>query len=354
MDIQKTGKENEVVKRLAIMGAGSMGMILGAYIAKSGRQVDLIDANRAHVDAMNKKGAAVTGYTEMTIPVNALTPDEMEGTYDIFFLMTKQTFNADAFASIKKHLAPDGTVVTLQNGLPEPACCKEFGEDRVLGAPMFWGATWIAPGVSKITTPENGHRRFLLGSVSGAVTPQMLEVKEILEAMCPVQVSENLLGLRWRKLMNNAVLSGMSAVIGGTMGDVMDHAASFYGATLIAREAYRTAKASRISLFYEAGEPDLNAILDFRTEEERKVVERFLLETEEHSRALKASMLQDLEKGKKTEVDAINGVISAAGRQYGIPTPACDLVVRLIHSYESKHCIGTLSNADIFLHIPIK
>lgn len=329
-----------------------MGMILGAYIAKSGCQIDLIDTNIAHVNAMNRNGAVVTGYTDMTVPVHALTPEEMEGTYDIFFLMTKQTFNESAFVSMKKHLAPEGNVVTLQNGLPEPACSREFGKDSVLGAPTFWGASWIAPGVSRITTPEDG-RRFLLGSVTGSVTPRLLEVKEILETMCPVRISENLLSLRWRKLMNNAALSGMSAVIGGTMGDVMDHPASLYGATLIARETCRVAAAGGVSLFYEQGEPDPNLVFDFNTEEERRKAEQFILETEKQSRTLKASMLQDLENGEKTEVEVINGIISAIGREQGVPTPACDLLVQVIHSYEQNHCLGTLSKSEAFLQIPI-
>lgn len=341
------------MKRIAIMGAGSMGMVLGAYIAKSGRQVDLIDVNQAHVEAMRKNGAKVVGFTEMTVPVTALTPDEMEGDYDIFFLMVKQTYNASAFASMKKHLAPDGIVVTLQNGLPEPACCREFGEEHVFGAPIDWGATWIGPGVSEITTPEDGGREFMLGSVSGKMTPELMEVKEILELMCPVQVSDNLMGLRWTKVFINATFSGMSAVIGGTFGDVMDTPAALYAVTFIGREAVRCAHASGVQLYNVTSGIDVNILMDFYSEEERQVLEGIYRKLFHSARALKASMLQDLEKGKKTEVDAIDGILCSVGREYGVPTPAADLVVEQVHYYEENKCLGTKENADIFLQLRV-
>lgn len=129
------------MKRIAIMGTGSMGTVLGAYIAKSGRQVDLIDANRAHVDAMNKNGASIIGFTEMTVPVTALTPDEMSGKYDIFFLMAKQTATFATLPTMKAHMAPGGFVATLQSRFPESARANKFGSENVLGAPIGWGAT---------------------------------------------------------------------------------------------------------------------------------------------------------------------------------------------------------------------
>ena len=75
--------------RVAIYGAGAMGTILGAYIAASGRQIDLITRNVKHVEAMKEHGAHVLGNANFTVRVNALTPDEMTGVYDIIFLMTK-------------------------------------------------------------------------------------------------------------------------------------------------------------------------------------------------------------------------------------------------------------------------
>lgn len=81
-----------MIQRIAVMGAGSLGTILGAYLSKAGRDVVLIDAYQAHVDALNQNGAHITGAVEMTVPVKAITPEQMEGQYDLFFYLAKQTY----------------------------------------------------------------------------------------------------------------------------------------------------------------------------------------------------------------------------------------------------------------------
>ena len=108
------------MKRYAIYGAGSLGTVLGAYITKNGGKIDLINRNQAHVAALNEKGAHITGTVDMTVPVHAITPDQMEGTYDVILLLTKQLQNTQVVTMLKDHLASDGVIVTLQNGLPEP------------------------------------------------------------------------------------------------------------------------------------------------------------------------------------------------------------------------------------------
>jgi hypothetical protein len=118
--------------RVAIMGAGSMGTILGAYIAKAGRQIDLIDVNKEHVDALNKKGATIIGTVNFNVPIKALTPDQMEGTYDLVFYMTKQTYNETALKQLLPHLHKDTVVCTTQNGLPEPAVAEVIGENAFI------------------------------------------------------------------------------------------------------------------------------------------------------------------------------------------------------------------------------
>ena len=105
--------------RIAIYGAGSLGTILGAYISKAGVDIELINRNKAHIEALKANGAHITGTVEFIQPVTAYTPDQMSGKYDIIFLMTKQQYNAEVVAMLKDFLATDGVLVTFQNGLPE-------------------------------------------------------------------------------------------------------------------------------------------------------------------------------------------------------------------------------------------
>ena len=102
------------MKRYAIYGAGSLGTVLGAYITKNGGQIDLINRNRAHVDALRANGAIIKGTVNMTVPVTALTPDEMSGKYDVILLLTKQLLNREVVTFLSGFLAEDGVIVTVQ------------------------------------------------------------------------------------------------------------------------------------------------------------------------------------------------------------------------------------------------
>ena len=143
-------------QRIALMGAGSLGTILGAYIAKGGEQIDLIDVDQAHVEALDRDGAKVVGTVALTVPVHAITPAQMEGEYDLFLYMTKQTYNDTAIPQMAAHLAPEGYICVFQNGIPEDAVAQVIGADHTLGATVGWGATWVGPGVSEATTTPAG------------------------------------------------------------------------------------------------------------------------------------------------------------------------------------------------------
>ena len=138
--------------RVAIYGAGSLGTILGAYISKNGGTIELINRNKAHIEALKTKGAEIVGTVNFNQPVVAYTPEEMSGVYDIIFLMTKQQHNNEVVTMLDKFLAPDGVMVTFQNGLPEVQIASIIGEERVLGCTVAWGATLKAPGVCELTS----------------------------------------------------------------------------------------------------------------------------------------------------------------------------------------------------------
>ena len=99
--------------RIAILGSGAMGTVLGAYMTKNGCPVEMIDSYQAHVDALNAKGAHIVGTVDLVVPVRAITPEQMEGTYDIVFLFTKQLSNPEVLPKLLPHLGPDSTVCTL-------------------------------------------------------------------------------------------------------------------------------------------------------------------------------------------------------------------------------------------------
>lgn len=332
--------------RIAIYGAGSLGTILGAYIAKGGVAIDLINRNKAHIEALQTKGAQVVGTVQFNQPVTAYTPAEMSGQYDILFLMTKQQYNAEVVAQLKGYLAPDGVLVTFQNGLPEIGIAAILGEERVLGCTVAWGATMQEPGVCELTSSPDA-LSFSLGAISPQRNKHFEQVKELLELMGSVDIEENFLGTRWSKLLINASFSGMSAVLGCTFGEAAGPRASRRIVQAIIKECIDVCKAGGIRIEPVQGK-DIVKLLDYANPLKRAFSFFIIpIAIRKHAK-LKASMLQDIEKGKLTEVDAINGAVSAFGRQVGCPTPMNDKVVEIIHRIERGELHPSIENLRLF------
>lgn len=332
--------------RAAIYGAGSLGTILGAYITKNGGKIELINRNKAHIEALAKNGAKIIGTVNFTQPVQAYTPDKMSGKYDIIFLMTKQQQNKEVVTFLKNYLADDGVIVTLQNGIPEIEIGDIIGEERVLGCTVAWGATMKSPGVCELTsTPDS--LTFSLGSLQPKPNKHISKVKSLLELMGHVEIDNNFIGSRWSKLLINAAFSGMSAVLGCTFGEAADNKASRRIVQAIIKECIDVCAAGKIKIEPVQGK-DIVKLLDYKNRI-KKAISFFIIPIaiRKHAR-LKASMLQDLENGKKTEVNAINGVVSSFGRKVNVPTPMNDMVVNIIHRIENGELTPTFNNLKFF------
>ena len=332
--------------RVAIYGAGSLGTILGAFISKAGVPVELINRNKAHIEALKTKGAQVVGTMQFCQPVIAYTPDEMNGQYDILFLMTKQQHNAEVVQMLKNYLAADGVLVTFQNGLPEMQIAEVLGEERVLGSTVAWGATLQSPGVCELTS-EPDALSFSLGAISDKRSKHFAKVKELLELMGTVDVEENFLGTRWSKLLINASFSGMSAILGCTFGEAAGPKESRKVVQAIIKECIDVCQKGGIRIEPVQGK-DIVKLLNY-TNPLKKAFSFFIIPIAIRKHAkLKASMLQDLEKGKLTEVDAINGAVSEYGRKVGFPTPVNDKVVEIIHKIEKGELKPGFENLKYF------
>ena len=334
------------MKRYAIYGAGSLGTVLGAYITKNGGQIDLINRNKAHVEALRTNGATINGTVEMNVPVSALTPDEMSGEYDVILLLTKQLLNKEVVTFLKNHLAEDGVIVTLQNGLPEPGIAEIVGSNRTMGCVVEWGAALTAPGVCTLTS-EVDSLSFHMGKMDGITDEKFNEVKNLLELMCPVHEESNLIGARWSKLLINATFSGLGTVVGGVFGDVSEVKAARKVAIRCMKECIDVGHAAGAEFAPVQGK-NITALFYYNGAVKRAIATMLIPIAMKKHRNIEPSMLQDLKKGKACEIDAINGVVCEWGRKCGVKTPFNDKIVEIIKKCEKGELTPCAENIKFF------
>ena len=318
--------------KVAIYGAGSLGTVLGAYLARSGIQADLINHNKAHVEALRENGARIRGTVDFTVPVSALLPEEAAGPYDVIFLMTKQLHNREVVSSLRKLMTEDGLLVTLQNGIPEDGIAEIVGAEHTVGVVVEWGATLSAPGECTLTSSPDS-LSFHMGAMPGVREDRLEQVRSLLEKMCPVEMETNLPGARWSKLLINATFSGLGTVIGGTFGDVTADPRSREIAVRCMKEVIDTGHAAGVEFAPVQGK-NITALFYWKNPVKKAVARLILPVAMKKHAAIEPSMLQDVKKGRPCEIDAINGVVCAWGKKTGVPTPVNDWIVKTIHEIQ--------------------
>ena len=332
-----------------IIGAGSIGTVIGALMAKNGGDVVMVDAFEANVKALNERGATITGNMEVNAPVKAIMPDQMEGIYDFVILITKQVTNGQVLKQLLPHLDVNSTVCTLQNGVPEDYVASVIGAERTIGGAVGFGATWLEPGVTKLTSTKKVMENFAfdIGEISGEITPRILEVQKQLSLVGHTDVLDNLMGVRWAKVLMNATFSGMSAALGCTFGDVLNDPDAIRCVAHIADETIKVSRACGITMAPMQGKDFTLLELDSPEDIPDKI--SFYHEVWDQHAQLKASMLQDLEKHRKSEIDYINGYVCKKGREAGIPTPYNDMVVAIVKNSEANQSVNTnMAALDMF------
>ncbi len=332
--------------RYAIYGAGSLGTVLGAFITKNGGQVDLINRNKAHVAALNEKGAQIKGTVEMTVPVKAITPDEMTGKYDVIVLLTKQLFNKEVVTNLKNFLSEKGVIVTLQNGIPEPGIAEIVGADHTMGCAVEWGAALVEPGVCELTSDKDS-LSFHMGKLDGITDEQFKMVKDLLELMCPVHEEPNLMGARWSKLLINATFSGLGTVVGGVFGDVSENKEASKVAIRCMKECIDVGHAAGVEFAPVQGK-NITKLFYYTNSFKRAIGTMLIPIAMKKHRDIEPSMLQDLKHGKACEIDAINGVVCEWGRKCNVPTPINDRIVEIVKKCQAGELKPEPANIKLF------
>lgn len=346
---------NEKRARIAVYGAGAMGTVLGALLAKMGADVTLITRNQAHVDGLNKNGAKILCKAvgkEMTIPVYAITPSQITGKYDLIFLMTKQRENEKTANFLLDYLEDDGVLCTTQNGLPERLLSEIIGVEKIYGAVMSWGATFVGDGAVELTSVPASMTVEVGGyendnSKTQWISEILKPIGEVIQNPNFVKTTDNLAGVRWSKLALNATFSGLSCVTGLKFGEIARRFKSRKVALKILQETFMVANALGVKLAPMQGH-DMQKLLGGKGFFNQIKGLILLPIAMKNHRELVSGMLKDIEKGRKCEIDFIDGVVADLAKQVGVQTPCIERVVEIVHGIENGLYELSYDNINFF------
>lgn len=317
------------MNRVLIWGSGAIGGTIGAYLVDAGIDVNFVDQEQAHVDAMNKSGLHITGpIREFTVPARAFTPAELTGSWDVIILATKSQHTRKASEQLAPFLSGDGVVVSAQNGLNEVEIAAVIGWPRTFGAFVNFGADYLEPG--KIL--YGGRGAVYLGEMDGSITERGRQLFELFRKFEPDTVlTDNLLGYLWAKLAYGAMLFA-TALTNASIADAFAEEKYQDYFVDLAREVLQVASLEGIT-----PEPfDGFTPADFlQPEVSAARVLQPMIEFNRRSAKTHSGIWRDLAVRKRpTEADAQLGPIVSTAEKHGSSAPLTSRIIELIHGIE--------------------
>ena len=316
---------------ILIWGGGAIGGTIAAYWARAGIPVLLVDIVAEHVEVCRTSGLHISGPIEdFTVQVPATTPAELKGEYKRIVLAVKAQATAKAIDQLLPHLAPDGFVLSAQNGLNEIAIAEAVGTERTVGCFVNFGADWLGPG--EILYGNRG--AVVIGEIAGPARERTRDMFARLQGFEPDAIlTDNIWGYLWGKLAYGAMLFA-TALTSDSMSvnfDDPDRAIVF---DTLGREVMAVAEARGVTPV-GFGEFNPKAFLPGRPALERIRVIEWLADYTSQSAKTHSGIYRDLAvRKRRTEVDPQIGIIAKLGREAGVATPALETLVALIHDIE--------------------
>ena len=305
--------------KIVIVGAGAMGCLYGAKLsAVSSNEVYLLDVWKEHIDAIRSRGLIVEeqGADVVYRNVKAVSKAEEAGFCDLAVIFVKSTLTARAVEGNKAVFGPGTTALTLQNGLGNiELISKAVSAGNVIAGTTAHGATMLGPGKMR----HAGSGNTIIGGLDGKNNARVVLVAELLrEAGLETDISDNVIGLVWDKLLVNVGINALTGITGLCNGELLDFPEIEMLLEEAVKEAAAVAEAKGIAL----------------------INKNPVAHTKEVCRATaknKSSMLQDVTNRKPTEIQMINGAIVREGKMAGVPVPVNEVLTNLITFIQKKY-----------------
>jgi 2-dehydropantoate 2-reductase len=322
----------------------------------------LVDGWHQNVEAIRRDGLVLKGREEeFRVDVRALHLDELarlEEPLDVVLLAVKSYDTEWMVRTLLPYLAPDGCIVSLQNGINEERIAALIGSERTVGCVVHLSVGMFEPGIATRYTRADW-LTFSIGELDGRRTPRAEALAELLEPAGPVEVTTDIWGALWMKLCVNAMNNGLTGLTGLTSPGLWLDPRGFAAMVRIGGEVVAVCEAlgHRMQPIEPTGAPHplqpaaLRRAADGDEEAVEEVRAVFAGTAEARRRGGRenlSSLLQDVMKRRKTEIEYLNGYVAARGAEHGVATPANRLVVDLVQRLERGELARDPANLDEF------
>jgi len=330
-------------KKLLFVGAGAIGSYLGSFLSRAGHDVTLVDPWAEQVDTINKQGLSVTGPHDPFVAhpqaVHLNDAARLPRDFDIGFVAMKVFDTAWAAQVALRHVKPDGFLVASENCWPDPIVASMAGASRAVGLVMsrigvaLWKPGQVERGMERGRGGSTSHIVFRAGEHDGRITARVKDLAEMLSVVDGAQVTDNLWGERWAKLSMNAMGNPVTGMSG--LGS-LEVASSEVGRAI---SIHLAAESARVGLTLGYRIPKFNNAeaeqwADANRRETYEALDTLLTPAAGRRENWRASMAQDMAKGRPTEIDHMNGHVVAQGRTCGVATPVSEATIEMIHEIE--------------------
>ena len=301
--------------KIAILGAGAMGMLFGGRLSKE-NEVVLIDIDHTKVETINKDGIRIQepdGRVAAFHPKAVFSADRF-GEMDLVIVFVKSMDSQGALTANKQLIGQGALVMSLQNGSGHDSVMKEFAApDKIVIGTTQHNSSIIEPGA----VHHGGSGKTFIGSMTG--DGSRLRAVEATLNRCgfETEISDNIQKKIWEKLFINASASALTAVLQTKLGFLAESEHAWLLVCRLIKEAVEVANGDGMGF----------------DEDEIRAQVRGLLERAQDGYT---SIYADIRDGRKTEVDTISGAVVAASKRNGVPAPGHEFVVGLIHAMEHR------------------
>jgi 2-dehydropantoate 2-reductase len=330
---------------ITLYGAGAIGGITGARLARAGHDVLLVDKAVDHVAAMNARGLTIEAREgTVTIPVRAITPDALGTGLELVLLAVKSQDTPAALDVLAPRLATDGAIVSLQNGLNEELIARAVGPERTVGCLVNWAADWQAPGRILF----GGEGALVLGELDGRLSERVQRLAKLLDVVAPTRVSDNVLGYTWSKHVYGALLVA-TALVDAHVYEVVERSPAVQQ-MLVALVVENMAVAERAGIRLEPFDEYAPADYIAAARGDVGARARAMASIATHYRAAtktKTGIWRDLAvRKRKTEVGALLGATVVRARAFGLAMPLTRRLIELIEELETGRRQMAWANLD--------